>query len=118
MRFLGQEIFKDHSDKEIRSGVESKLKNLLLTVDKDNVNSIAKLWMYENHIVTGISWEFIIYCFHISFAQNLQAVATRYLKRWAGLPKVRKRENNQYIVFYFVIHLHFCNSSTRLNITG
>ena len=100
MRFLGQEIFKDLSDKEIRSGVESKLKDLLVKVDKDNVNSIAKMWMYENHIVSRISWEFIIYCFLISFAQNLQAVATRYLKRWAGLPKCanpsilyRKREN-------------------------
>ena len=100
MRFLGQEIFKDLSDKEIRSGVESKLKDLLVKVDKDNVNSIAKMWMYENHIVSRISWEFIIYCFPISFAQNRQAVATRYLKRWAGLPKCanpsilyRKREN-------------------------
>ena len=48
MRFLGQEIFKDLSYKEIRSGVESKLKDLLVRVDKDNVNSIAKMSMYEN----------------------------------------------------------------------
>ena len=43
MRFLGQEIFKDLSDREIRSDMKSKLKDLLVTVDKDNGNSIAKL---------------------------------------------------------------------------
>ena len=90
MRFLGQEIFKNLSDKEIRSGVESKLKDLLARVDKDNVNSIAKLWMYEKHIVSRISWEFIIYFFPISFTHTLQAVATRYRKRWACLPKCVK----------------------------
>ena len=77
MGFLGQELFMDLSDKEIRPGVESKLEDLLAIVDKDNVNSIANLWMYENHIVSRISWEFIIYCFPTSFAHNLQAVATR-----------------------------------------
>ena len=61
MRFLGLEIFKDLSDKEIISGVDSKLKDLLVRVDKDNVNSLAKLWMYKNHIVSRMSWESIIY---------------------------------------------------------
>ena len=64
-RFLGQEIFKDLSDKEIRSGVDSKMKELLVRVDEDNVNSIAKMWMYENHIVNRISWEFIILLPHL-----------------------------------------------------
>ena len=70
------------SDKEIISGVESKLKDLLVRVDKDNANRIAKMWMYENHIVSRISWEFIIYCFPILLAHDLQAD-----KRWSGLPK-------------------------------
>ena len=100
MRFLGQEIYKDLSDKEVRAKVDTKLKNLLQKTDRDQVNSIGKLWIYENHIVSRISWEFIIYCFPISFAKDLQAMATRYLKRWAGLPRganpsilYRKREN-------------------------
>ena len=100
MRFLGQEIYKDLSDKEVKAKVETKLKNLLQKTDRDQVNSIGKLWIYENHIVSRISWEFIIYCFPISFAKDLQAMATRYLKRWAGLPRganpsilYRKREN-------------------------
>ena len=103
MRFLGQEsILKDHSDKHDKRNqicCESKLNDLLVRVDKDNVNSKAKLWMNENYIVGRMTWEFVIYCFPISFAHNLQAVITRYLKRWAGLPKCanpsilyRKRE--------------------------
>ena len=121
MRFLSQEIFKDLSDKEIRSGVESKLINLLLTVDKDNVNSIAKLWIYENHILTRISWEFIIYCFLISFAHNLQ-VATQYWKRWASLPKCanlsilyRKRENKGLQLKELTTHLK-CIQLVKYNI--
>ncbi len=100
MRFPGQEIYKDLADKEVRCKVEDKLLNLLQKTDRDQVNSIGKLWIYENHIVSRISWEFIIYCFPVSFAKNLQAVATRYLKSWAGLPRCanssilyRKREN-------------------------
>ncbi|XP_072033403.1 uncharacterized protein [Amphiura filiformis] len=71
MRFLGQEIFKDLNDKEVRYGVESKLKTLLERVNNNQVNSIAKMWICENHIVSRISWEFIIYCFPVSFAPNL-----------------------------------------------
>ena len=68
--------------------------------------------MYENHIVSRISWEFIIYCFPISFAHNLQAVATWYLKRWTGLPKCantsmlyRKRENRGFRLKLLTTHL-------------
>ena len=91
MKFLDR-YSRTLADQEIRSGVDSKLKDLLVRVDKDNViiiaiKSMANVWMYENHIVSRTSWEFIIYCFPISFAHNRQAVATRYLKRWTGLPR-------------------------------
>ena len=65
MRFLGQDIYKDLSDKEARGKVEDKLKNLLQKSDGDQVNSIGKLWIYENHIVSRISWEFIILLPHL-----------------------------------------------------
>ena len=82
MRFLGQEIFKDLSDKEVSIQVETKLKNLLDRADRDLVNNIGKMWLYDNHIVSRITWEFIIYCFPMSYARNLKAIATRYLKKW------------------------------------
>ena len=100
MRFLGQEIFKDLSDKDVRTQVETKMMNLLERTDRDSVNNIGKMWIYENHIVSRISWEFIIYSFPISFANTLEALATRYLKKWAGLSRsanssilYRRREN-------------------------
>ena len=87
MRFMGQEIFKDLSDKDVQTQVETKMKNLLEKTDRDPVNNIGKMWIYENHIVSRISWEFIIYCFPISFTNTLEALATRYLKKWAGLSR-------------------------------
>ena len=69
------------------TGVESKLKDLFVRFDKGDINSIAKILIYEKHIVSRVSLEFRIYCFPISFPYNLLAVAIRYLKRWAGLPK-------------------------------
>nr|XP_054769560.1 uncharacterized protein LOC129277399 [Lytechinus pictus] len=100
MRYLGQEIFKDLSDREVRTQVGSKLKNLLDRTDRDPIDNIGKMWICENHIVSRVSWEFIIYCFPISYAKSLEATATRYLKKWAGLSRssnssilYRKREN-------------------------
>ena len=48
---------------KIKVGVEAKLKTLLQKTNRDQVNSIDKLWIYENHIVSRILWQFIIYCF-------------------------------------------------------
>ena len=87
MRFLGEEIYKDLSDSEVRRAVEEKLMDLMVKTNRDRVNNIGKLWIYENHIVSRITWEFIIYCFPITFAEKLQVIANRYLKKWTGLAK-------------------------------
>ena len=83
MRFLGQGIYKDLSDTEVRAMVSAKFKDLL---EKTNRN-IGKLWIYENQVVSRIFWDFIIYCFPITFAESLQTTANRYLKKWAGLAR-------------------------------
>jgi len=75
MRFLDQEIFKDLSDKEVRTEVECKLKSLLEKVQQDPVNSIGKLWLYEHNIVSRISLEFIIYT-------ASQSLLPRIFKQW------------------------------------
>ena len=87
MRFLGEEIYQDLSDSEVRAKVCAKFKGLLEKTDRDKVNNIGKLWIYENHVVSRITWEFIIYSFPITFAESLQTTANRYLKKWAGLAR-------------------------------
>ena len=87
MRFLGEEIYKDLSDSEVRAKVCAKFKGLLEKTDRDKVNNIGKLWIYEKHVVSRITWEFIIYSFPITFAESLQTTANRYLKKWAGLAR-------------------------------
>ena len=55
MRFLGEEIYKDLSDSEVRAKVCAKFKGLLEKTDRDKVNNIGKLWIYENHVVSRIT---------------------------------------------------------------
>ena len=71
MRFLGEEIYKDLSDSEVRATVSAKFMDLLEKTDHDRVNNIGKLWIYENQVVSRITWKFIIYCFPITFAESL-----------------------------------------------
>ena len=80
-------IYKDLSDSEVRAKVYAKFNGLLEKTDRDKVNNIGKLWIYENHVVSRITWEFIIYSFPITFAESLQTTANRYLKKWAGLAR-------------------------------
>lgn len=87
MKFLGQLVYKDLSDTEVRKGVSVKLDSMLKLVDGDCVDGLGKLWIYEHMITAKLSWEFTIYCFPLSFGRELQAAATRHLKRWAGLTK-------------------------------
>ena len=61
--------------------MSAKFMDLLEKTDRDKVNNIGKLWIYENQVVNRITWEFIIYCFPITFAESLQTTANRYLKK-------------------------------------
>lgn len=87
MRFLGIEIYKDLNDKEVRKMVSVKFEDLMERTNNDKVNNIGKLWIYENQVVSRITWEFIIYCFPITFAESLQNIANRFLKKWTGLAR-------------------------------
>ena len=70
MRFLGEEIYKDLSVSEVGAKVCAKFKGLLEKTDRNKVNNIGKLWIYENHVVSRITCEFIIYSFPITFAEK------------------------------------------------
>ena len=46
-----------------------------------------KLWLYNHFVVTYTIWFFTIYDLPLSFAKELQALATAFLKKWSGLTK-------------------------------
>ena len=84
MRYLGKLVFEDQA---IRQSVKGKLKDMLKATEKSQRNGIMKMWIYNNEIIPKMIWEFTIYNFLITYVENLEAVCTRYLKRWAGISR-------------------------------
>ena len=85
MKFLGQYIYKDLSDQEVRKQVSNKLVQMLQKTDRDPVPNTGKLWIYEHLILAKVSWEFTVYCFPLSFVKALSTQVLKFLKKWAGL---------------------------------
>ena len=60
---------------------------MLQTVDECGLNGIQKCWVYNNPLTNRLNWELIIYNLPLSFVRELDAICTRYLKKWLGLTK-------------------------------
>ena len=85
MRFLGRLIFEDLKDQTIRQSVKGKLEDMLQATEKSQLNGIMKMWIYNNTIIPKMTWEFTIYNLPITYIKSLEAICTKYLKRWAGI---------------------------------
>jgi len=85
IKFLGKLIYKDLKDDEIRLKVKKKLNDMLVTTDKCQLSGIMKMWIYNNAIIPRVTWEFTIYNFPVTFVEGLEAICTKYLKKWAGI---------------------------------
>ena len=87
IKFLGHWIHVNLDDSETRKMIEGKLKMLLDKVDESTINGIMKCWVY-NHLVTSkVSWELMIYNLPITFVKDLEAMCTKYLKKWLGVTR-------------------------------
>ena len=80
MRFLGQEIFYDFSDKEVGIHVNTKLNNLLDRADRDLVNN--------NHIVSRIAMGVHHLLLSYIVPRNLEAIATATSRSGQDCPAV------------------------------
>lgn len=87
MRFLGHWIYVDLGLKDTKKLIEDKLIDMLQTVDECGLNGIQKCWVYNNPLTNRLNWELIIYNLPLSFVRELDAICTRYLKKWLGLTK-------------------------------
>ena len=87
IRFLGKIIYRNLKDNEVRKHVREKLQEMLKLTDKDSINGPSKAWIYNNLLVQKLSWEFTVYDFPLSFAKQLEAVCTSYLKKWLDLSR-------------------------------
>ena len=41
-----------------------------------------KVWLYQHYILAFLTWPLLIYDFPLSFAEDLQKSANKYLKKW------------------------------------
>ena len=87
IKFLGHWIYVDLGLNKVKQLVRDKLMSLLLVVDESGINGVSKCWIYNNMITSKLSWDLMIYNLPITFLYDLDAICTRYLKRWLGVTK-------------------------------
>lgn len=71
-----------------RSDLKQALSRMLQAVDRCPVTRHQKLKLYKLGICPRLNWPLTIHEFSISWIEReVEAMATRFLKRWAGLAK-------------------------------
>ena len=87
-RFLGSPISTSDTTAEQRGALLLKLETMLKKVDETLLTSQQKLHLYSHGICPRLVWDMSITKLSISWVtKNLEALATRFLKRWAGLAR-------------------------------
>jgi hypothetical protein len=54
-------------------------------IEKSGVNGLCKLFLYQHFVVTRLSWPFLVHDLCLTFANELEEIATKRLKAWSGL---------------------------------
>ncbi|KAL5264224.1 hypothetical protein ACHWQZ_G005344 [Mnemiopsis leidyi] len=87
IKFLGHWIYVDLGLKDTKERIEDKLMALFQAVEQSGLNGVMKCWIYNNLLTSKLSWDLMIYNLPVSFVKDLEAICTRYLKKWLGLTK-------------------------------
>ena len=86
-KYLGRQMNTQLSEKSCRNDIKSILVALLERLDDADLASTAKLWLYHHFCTTKLSGFLLINDLTLTFVQELQAIALKFLKSWAGLPR-------------------------------
>ena len=87
-KFLGRWISVHINELEVQQYIESQFLHFMSLIDKDPVNSLMKLWMYQFGVLGRFSWSFMSQDhLPLSLALKLDRTTNRYLKSWCGLFK-------------------------------
>ena len=87
IKFLDHRIYVDLGLNDTKQRIEDKLKTLFQTVDECGLNSVMKCWIYNNMLTSKLSWDLMIYNLPVSFVHDLDAICTRFLKKWLGVTR-------------------------------
>ena len=85
-KYLGRKVNLTLEESEQREETTERLTYFLETVEQKPLLGAMKLWLFNNAIVTRLSWPFMVYDFPLSFIEELDALANQYIKRWVGIP--------------------------------
>ena len=86
-KYLGKYLNMRSSEVNCRKLTMETLESLLETIDTTPLMASTKIWLYHHFVTTKVGWSLLINDLCLSFVKELQAAATRSLKRWVGLPR-------------------------------
>ncbi len=88
IKFLGMTVQVPRDAAGARSALKESLERMLTAVDKAAVSRNQKLRLFKQGICPRLSWHFLVADIPITwFEKEAQPLATRYLKKWAGLAR-------------------------------
>ena len=86
-KFLGRVLFFSGKSSECFDLLESKIREKLENLNKSAVRNEFKLEIYKIYVLPSIRFLLTVHDLPITHLKKLDAVADKYLKNWAGLPR-------------------------------
>jgi len=86
-KFLGRVLFFSGKSSECFDLLESKIREKLENLNKSAVRNEFKLEIYKIYVLPSIRFLLTVHDLPITHLEKLDAVADKYLKNWAGLPR-------------------------------
>jgi hypothetical protein len=84
-KFLGRHIHYNLSEIEIKDEIFKSFREDVETVNKNQVNGLMKLWLYQHCIIYRLTWPLLIHDLDLTFAKRLQQHIQPFLKVWSGI---------------------------------
>lgn len=84
-KFLGWHVYHHLSENKQKESIQADFTKNMDLIDTSFVHGFMKLWLYQHYAVAYLAWPLMVYDLDVSFASDLQTIANRYLKKWAGL---------------------------------
>ena len=85
-KYLGQTLTFKNSAKDHFEFLSSILEGKLKSLDEVSVRSEYKIATYDRYLLPSLRYHLSIHTIHQTHLDQLDMVANRYLKRWAGIP--------------------------------
>ena len=86
-KFLGRVLAHDLKEKLQELLVTEAFNARMSLIDRDLVNGLMKVWIYQFYVVPTLAWPFQVYDFPLDFAKQLDRTAICFLKKWTGIFK-------------------------------